>query len=298
MKKEKLLKYAKYFGWILLGNLLYSFAIEAIVVPNGIVTGGITGVSLYIEKLTGIKNFNLILLWIFTVIILAIGYIVLGKEVALQSVTSALIYPVCRTLCLALNVATWLQFNDPWIQIITAGLLIGVGLGFIIKVNASTGGMDTIALVFHKYCKLLTVGAYLVVLDVGVMTIQIPTAGLENFIFGIAMALVYTYAIDKVVMTGKSKVELLIVSNKQEEVRNLITYEYDRTVTFLHSRTGYLNHEIDTILTIVDLRELNKLKDHIYQLDPGAFIIVNKVSEVSGRGFTVNKKYKNNNNVS
>ena len=298
MDKQKLFKYAKYFGWILLGNLLYSFAIESIVVPYGIVTGGITGVSLYIEKLTGIENLNILLLWIFTFAVLFIGLIILGKEVFLQSLTSALIYPICRTFFLALTVSTWMEFNDPWIQIISAGLLIGVGLGLIIKVNASTGGMDTIALIFHKYCKLLTVGAYLVALDVVVMTVQIPTAGLENFIFGIVLALIYSYAIDRVVMIGKNKVELLIISNKQEDVRNIITFEYDRTVTFLHSKTGYLNHEIDTILTIVDIRELNKLKDRIYQLDPGAFIIVNKVSEVSGRGFTTVKKYKNNDIVS
>ena len=144
----------------------------------------------------------------------------------------------------------------------------------------------------------MTVGAYLVVLDVGVMSVQIGTSGLENFIFGIAMALIYTFTIDKVIMFGKNKVELLIISNKQDQVRNLITYEFDRTVTFLHSKTGYLSHEIDTILTIVDIRELNKIKDRIYQLDQGAFIIVNKVSEVSGRGFTTNKKYKNNDIVS
>lgn len=292
MDKKKILKYSKYFGWILLGNILYSFAIQAIVVPYGIITGGITGVSLYIEKLTGIQDINIALLWVFTVIILLIGYLVLGKEVALQSVTSALIYPVCRTIFMALHVETWFVLTDSWIQVISAGTLIGVGLGLIIKVNASTGGMDTIALIIHKYCKLLTIGAYLVLLDILVMTVQIPTAGLENFIFGIILAVIYSVVIDKVVMVGNSKVELLIISNKQEEVKNMIINEFDRGVTFLHSKTGYLNHEIDTILTIVDIRELNNIKEKIYQLDSGAFVVVNKVSEVAGRGFTTSKKYK------
>ena len=301
--KEKILKYAKYFGMIVLGNVLYSFAIEAIVKPYNIVTGGMTGISIYIAKLTQFTDPNLlwindwlddVYLWILTAVILVIGFIVLGKELALQSLASAIVYPICRAIFQIMNVSTWLQFENPWIQILVAGGLIGVGLGLIIKVNASTGGMDTIGLVIHKYCKLFTVGAYLIMLDGLVMGIQLLTVPLENFIFGIALAFVYSFAIDKVVMMGKNKVELLIVSNKQEEVRNLITYEYDRTVTFLHSKTGYLNHEIDTILTIVDMRELNKLKDQIYDLDPGAFIIVNKVSEVSGRGFTSNKKYKNN----
>ena len=305
--KNNVIKYLKYFGMILLGNILYSFAIEAIVKPYKIVTGGMTGISLYLAELTQFTEGNLvwlndwlddIYLWIFTVIILVIGFIILGKELALQSLASAIIYPICRAVFQVMNVDTWFTLVDPWIQVILAGGLIGIGLGLIIKVNASTGGMDTIGLVIHKYCKLLSVGTYLVILDGIVMGIQLPTAGLEKFIFGIVLAFIYSFAIDKVVMFGKNKVELLIVSNKQEEVRNLITYEYDRTVTFLHSKTGYLNHEIDTILTVVDMRELNRLKDHIYELDPGAFIIVNKVSEVSGRGFTTTKKYKNTDIVS
>ena len=303
--KSKILKYLKYFGMIVLGNLLYSFAIEAIVKPYDIVTGGMTGISIYLAKLTPFTDPNLlwmndwlddVYLWVLTAVILVIGFIILGKELALQSLASAIVYPLCRAFFQVLNVASWewFKFENPWIQILVAGLLIGVGLGLIIKVNASTGGMDTVGLVIHKYCKVFSVGAYLIMLDGLVMGIQLISVPFENFIFGIALAFIYSFAIDKVVMIGKNKVELLIISNKQEEVRNLITYEYDRTVTFLHSKTGYLNHEIDTILTIVDIRELNKIKDQIYALDPGAFIVVNKVSEVSGRGFTTNKKYKNN----
>lgn len=286
-------KYLKYFSLILLGNILYSFAIEAIVKPNKIITGGITGISLYLGEITPLHD--QVYLWGFTIIILVVGYLILGKEVALQSIVSSMIYPLCRLFFEFVNADTWFQLTDSWIQVISAGIIIGVGLGLIIKVNASTGGMDTIGLILHKYCKLLTVGAYLVILDVAVMATQIPAMaeeGLQKFIFGLIMALIYTFMIDKVVMAGKNKVELLIVSNKQDDVRNLIITKYDRTVTFLHSKTGYLNHEIDTILTIVDIRELNKIKDNIYQLDPGAFIVVNKVSEVAGRGFTTTKKYK------
>lgn len=299
--KSNILKYIKYFLLILLGNVLYSFAIEAIVKPNNIVTGGITGISIYLEKITPLSDD--FYLWLFTFIILAIGFIVLGKELALQSLASSIIYPICRKIFEVLEVHKLfehdlLRLDNQWVQIIGAGVLIGVGLGLIIKANASTGGMDTIGLVIHKYWKVLTVGGYLMVLDAAVMLIQFNTSGLEALIFGIVLAFIYSFMIDKVVMIGKNKVELLIVSNKQEEVRNLITYEYDRTVTFLHSKTGYLNHEIDTILTIVDIRELNRIKEQIYELDSGAFIIVNKVSEVSGRGFTSTKKYKNNSIVS
>ena len=289
MNKQKVLKYLKYFGLILLGNILYSFGIKAIIEPNEIVTGGVTGLSLFLARTYDIDSTLLVAL--FTLVIFIAGFFILGKELAAQTLASSIIYPICLWF-FGLFDLSFVSINDPWLQIIVAGVIIGVGLGLIMRANASTGGMDTIGLIIHKYCKIASIGAYLLILDTVVMFTQAPSAGLENFIFGIVLAIVYSFTIDKVMLAGKSKVELLIISNKQEEVRNLIINEYDRTLTYLHSKTGYLNHEIDTILTVVDIRELNKIKEQIYALDAGAFIVVNKVSEVSGRGFTTIKKYK------
>lgn len=289
MNKQKVMKYLKYFGLILLGNILYSFGIKAIIEPNQIVTGGVTGLSLFLARTYDIDS--TLLVAIFTFVIFIAGFLILGKELAAQTLASSIIYPICLWF-FGLFDLSFVSINDTWLQVIVAGVIIGTGLGLIMRANASTGGMDTVGLIIHKYCKIASIGAYLLILDTVVMFTQAPSAGLENFIFGIVLALVYSFTIDKVMLAGKSKVELLIISNKQEEVRNLIINEYDRTLTYLHSKTGYLNHEIDTILTVVDIRELNKIKEQIYALDAGAFIVVNKVSEVSGRGFTTIKKYK------
>ena len=289
MNKQKVLKYVKYFGLILLGNILYSFGVKAIIEPNQLVTGGVTGLSLFLARTYNIDS--TLLVAIFTLVIFIAGFLILGKELAAQTLASSIIYPICLWF-FGLFDLSFVSINDTWLQVIVAGVIIGTGLGLIMRANASTGGMDTVGLIIHKYCKIASIGAYLLILDTVVMFTQAPSAGLENFIFGIVLALVYSFTIDKVMLAGKSKVELLIISNKQEEVRNLIINKYDRTLTYLHSKTGYLNHEIDTILTVVDIRELNKIKEQIYALDAGAFIVVNKVSEVSGRGFTTIKKYK------
>ena len=290
MNKENVKKYLKYFSLILLGNIFYSFGVKAIIEPNQLVTGGITGISLYLGRLYNINS--TILISIFTFLIFVAGFFILGKELAAQTLASSIIYPICLVFFDSIDVSFMSQITDSWLQIICAGLIIGFGLGLIMRANASTGGMDTVGLIIHKYCKLLTVGGYLIILDILVMFTQIPSAGLEKFIFGIVLAIIYSISIDKVMLAGKSKVELLIISNKQEDVRNMIIHEFDRGVTFFHSKTGYLNHEIDTIMTVVDIRELNKIKERIYALDSGAFIVVNKVTEVAGRGFTSVKKYK------
>ena len=289
MNKKNIFKYFKYFALIILGNILYSFGVKAIIEPNQLVTGGVTGLSLFLARTYNIDS--TLLVAIFTLVIFIAGFLILGKELAAQTLASSIIYPICLWF-FGLFDLSFVEINDPWLQVIVAGVIIGTGLGLIMRANASTGGMDTVGLIIHKYCKIASIGAYLLILDTIVMFTQAPSAGLEKFIFGIVLAIVYSITIDKVMLAGKSKVELLIISNKQEEVRNLIINEYDRTLTYLHSKTGYLNHEIDTILTVVDIRELNKIKEQIYALDAGAFIVVNKVSEVSGRGFTTIKKYK------
>ena len=289
MNKKNIFKYFKYFALIILGNILYSFGVKAIIEPNQLVTGGVTGLSLFLARTYNIDS--TLLVAIFTLVIFIAGFLILGKELAAQTLASSIIYPICLWF-FGLFDLSFVEINDPWLQVIVAGVIIGVGLGLIMRANASTGGMDTIGLIIHKYCKIASIGVYLLVLDTIVMFTQAPSAGIDKFIFGIILALIYSIMIDKVMLAGKSKVELLIISNKQEEVRNLIINEYDRTLTYLHSKTGYLNHEIDTILTVVDIRELNKIKEQIYALDAGAFIVVNKVSEVSGRGFTTIKKYK------
>ena len=289
MNKKNIFKYFKYFALIILGNILYSFGVKAIIEPNQLVTGGVTGLSLFLARTYNIDS--TLLVAIFTLVIFIAGFLILGKELAAQTLASSIIYPICLWF-FGLFDLSFVEINDPWLQVIVAGVIIGVGLGLIMRANASTGGMDTIGLIIHKYCKIASIGVYLLVLDTIVMFTQAPSAGIDKFIFGIILAIVYSIMIDKVMLAGKSKVELLIISNKQEEVRNLIINEYDRTLTYLHSKTGYLNHEIDTILTVVDIRELNKIKEQIYALDAGAFIVVNKVSEVSGRGFTTIKKYK------
>ena len=289
MNKKNIFKYFKYFALIILGNILYSFGVKAIIEPNQLVTGGVTGLSLFLARTYNIDS--TLLVAIFTLVIFIAGFLILGKELAAQTLASSIIYPICLWF-FGLFDLSFVEINDPWLQVIVSGVIIGVGLGLIMRANASTGGMDTVGLIIHKYCKIASIGVYLLVLDTIVMFTQAPSAGIDKFIFGIILALIYSIMIDKVMLAGKSKVELLIISNKQEEVRNLIINEYDRTLTFLHSKTGYLNHEIDTILTVVDIRELNKIKEQIYVLDAGAFIVVNKVSEVSGRGFTTIKKYK------
>ena len=289
MSKEKLISASKYFGLIILGNLLYAFGIMVFIEPHNLITGGITGVSLFLHYQLG---WNLsIVIGFFNILFFFIGLFFIGKKFALNTLASSLLYPLCVAIFELLNLE-FFYLSDIWLNVICGGLIIGCGLGIIMRSGASTGGIDVLAILVVKKIKYLSLGTALLFLDVFVMLIQLPSAGLEKFIFGAILAIAYSFAIDKVMMSGKNRVQLLINSNKREEIQNMIMKKLDRGVTLLHGQTGYFKHDVDLILSVIDFRELATVKAYIYSVDPNAFIIVSKVSEVSGRGFSIDKVHE------
>jgi uncharacterized membrane-anchored protein YitT (DUF2179 family) len=201
MNKQKVLSLIKYISLIILGNFLYSFGIMVFIEPHNLITGGMTGVSLFLHYQLG-WNLSIIILC-FNILFFLIGLIFVGKKFALNTLASSLIYPICVLLFENLDLQ-FFHLNDIWLNVICGGLIIGAGLGIIMKSGASTGGVDVLAIIVVRYLKQLSVGTTLLFLDVLVMLIQLPSAGLEKFIFGAILAVVYSFAIDKVMLSGKT----------------------------------------------------------------------------------------------
>ena len=296
--RRRLLKILKYFLIIVIGNTLYAFGVRAFIEPSGLITGGCTGISLFLSR---ILHFDFIpdnmllpiISFLLNFIFFLVGLIFIGKKFALTTLASTIVFPIITAILgwIPLDI---FHLEDTWLNLICAGVIIGTGLGLIVRSGASTGGMDIPAILINRKMKFISIGTALIFFDVVAMIIQVPTAGFENFIYGAILAIVYSMSIDKVMLMGKNKIKLLIISQKQKEIKECIMHEFDRGVTLIHSQTGYLKEEVDTILTIVDVREMANLKDRIDIIDPDAFLIINKVNEVSGRGFTTSKVYHEN----
>lgn len=299
-KRKRLLKILKYFAIIVLGNSLYAFGVRAFIEPSGLITGGCTGISLFLSRTLHISfipdNMLLpIISFILNAIFFFIGLIFIGKKFALTTLASTIIFPIVTAILGLVDLSVF-YLDDIWLNVICAGVIIGVGLGFIVRSGASTGGMDIPAILINRKVKFISIGTALIFFDCVAMIVQIPTAGFENFIFGAILAVIYSGSIDKVILFGKTKIQMLIISKHQVEIQQMIMTEFDRGVTLMHSQTGYLKEEIETILTVVDMRELAKVKDRVTEIDPDAFLVINKVNEVAGRGFTTKKVYHEHTN--
>lgn len=274
--------------FVVLGNLLHALAVTLFLLPSGLVTGGTTGIALIINHLWDISISGFVL--IFNVIMLLVGWIVLGKGFAMTTLASSFLYPFFLELCKRI-IGDVVLTDDLLLCTVFFGIGVGIALGIVIRSGSSTGGMDIPPLVLNKLFGVpVSVGLY--AFDFCIIVMQVLIRPIENVLYGVVLVIIYTVVLDKMLLLGTSRVEVKIVSEKHEEIGNAILTQVDRGVTLLHSEGGYLHKESQLILSVVSNRELIKVERLVREIDPECFMVVNKVSEVRGRGFSINKKYR------
>ena len=171
------------------------------------------------------------------------------------------------------------------------GLGIGISLGIVIRSGASTGGMDIPPLILKKTLR-IPVSASMYAFDVCILLSQALFRPAENILYGIVLVLIYTLVLDKMLLMGATRTEVKIVSRNSDEIRNAILKQIDRGVTLLDGEGGYLHNKTQIVLSVISNRELPKVEKLIHAIDPESFMIVSRVSEVSGRGFSMKKRYQ------
>ena len=282
--KEKIQKLAL----VILGNTIYCIGVVAFILPLELITGGTTGLGLIVNYFADVplELFTAI----FNISMFVLAWFVLGAEFALTTMVSTFYYPVILGVFQRIEAFSHLT-DDPLLGTICAGLLIGVGLGIVIRAGASTGGMDIPPLILNKKLGLsVSVGLY--AFDFAVLLGQMLFRDTEKSLYGIILVVIYTVVMDKVLVSGKSRMQVKIVSDHYEEINHMIQEKLDRGSTFFLSETGYLRRDTKTVLTVVSKRQLVMLEQEIVKIDPEAFVVVSEVKEVVGYGFTKRKVYK------
>ena len=148
-----------------------------------------------------------------------------------------------------------------------------------------------VALILRKFFR-IPVSASLWAFDFTIMLAQMAFHEVEDLLYGVILLIAVSVTLNKVMLLGTSRTEVKIVSAKASEIRDAILSKVDRGVTLLHGEGGYLHQQTDVILSIVSNHELPKIENLARSIDPSCFMIINHVSEVWGRGFSVGKKYE------
>ena len=273
---------------VIIGNAMYAAVAVLFLFPSGLPTGGTTGIALLVNRLTGLSVSMFVLG--FNIVMLVVGFIFLGKKFAFTTIVSTFTYPVC--LELFGQIFANVHFTDDiWLNTIFSGLGIGGGLGSVIRMGASTGGMDIPPLILNKYFK-IPVSVSLNAFDICILLGQAILIPPEMLLYGVILVITYTTVLNKVLLLGGSKMEVKIISRNPEQIRQAIIGHLDRGLTILCAEGGYSQEDHQVLLVVVSNRELHQLERIVKNIDPESFVIVSEVREVSGRGFSLTKEHK------
>lgn len=279
INKETLKEYIT----IAFGSFFVALGVYYFMVPENLATGGISGLSIvlsnYISIPISIINFSL------NLILFIVGFIFLGKEFGGKTIFSVLILSFFMYLMETYYPVSEPVTNDTLLNLMCGIILAAIGLSIVFNQNASTGGTDIVAKILNKYFN-MDMGKGLMAADVIVVASAFFTYGLQTGIIGafgwFLNGIVVNYFID-----GFSvKNEVVIISNKHEEIKHYIFDKLDRGVTLYKAEGGYTNEEKDIIVTILDRKEYYILKKHLKIIDPNVFVTVRTVQEVYGFGFS------------
>lgn len=272
---------------ILVGNTIYALAVAMFILPNDLITGGTTGIALFLNTTLNIPV--TLFVSIFNICMFLLGWKILGKKFALTTLISSFYYPFI--LGILENIfKNEIMSNDTLLCVIFAGIMIGVAIGLVIRCGASTGGMDIPPLILNKKLGIpISISMYS--FDFFILLGQMLIRKREMVFYGILLVLIYTIVLDKVLVIGKSQIQVKIISSKFEQINNMIINKLDRGSTLIHGETGFMHNKYPIVLTVVNNRELTLLNNYVYQIDSDAFMIINKVNEVHGKGFSSEKKY-------
>lgn len=292
-KIKKLKKHASTIICVLLGNAVLAFMVAAFIMPfsDQIIMGGTTGISIFITRLLpeGFPLDAATIILILNVSLLIFGLFVLGKKFFVTTVASSILYPVM--LAGFQRIPGIDSFTDNvLLATLFAGGLLGIALGLVLRVGSSTGGTDVINLVLHKWFHLpLSLFVYLV--DITILGSQVFFSKPEALLLGIVLLVVETLVLDRVMIIGKSQIQIYVISPRHEEIRQLLLNQLEAGVTMTMIETGRLGNQQQAVLCVIPPRKLYAATELVHSVDPDAFITVTQIKEVRGQGFTKARRF-------
>ena len=271
---------------ILLGNAVLAFAIAAFTVPHGLIMGGVTGISLFLGRFLDLDVAAIVL--ILNLLALVLGLVVLGRTFLLATVGSSRLYPLLRDLTQKIPGIDALT-DDPLLASLLAGGLIGIAVGLVMRVGASTGGTDVLNLVLHKWFH-LPVSVFVYLTDFTILGGQALFSQPEQILYGVVLLVGETFPLHRVLLLGQPQVQVFAISERYEELRKKLLVELQAGVTMVMIETGCAGQRQEGVLCVIPPRKLFAAKELIHAVDPDAFITVTRIQEVRGQGFSMARR--------
>lgn len=270
---------------IALGTALTAGAFGLIVLPQGMAAGGITGLSVLLSRVLPLPVAAIV--FVLNAGLFLLGWACAGREFAFRTLLVSLLFPVLLELFQRMDILAALC-TDPLLSSLLAGGMLGFGTGLVLLGNGSCGGFDILGVVLNKKLG-LPVSLVMFLCDSTVLISQALTVGVLNTVYGVLVILVCSFTLNRVLTNGKEEGQMLIFSQKYEEIRRALLEDQDVGLTFLNGETGYQRRPIKVIVTVMPHSKIENVKKAVYGIDPTAFLLLNSTRYVGGKGYTISR---------
>ncbi|MEJ6347914.1 YitT family protein [Holzapfeliella sp. He02] len=263
---------------IVLGTEIIAISINMFEAPHSIGLGGVTGIAVLLEAVLSIPTFISVL--VLNLLMLVLAYIFLGKKTAINIALGSFLLPVLLGVTPEIKLV-----NDPFVSVIAAGAIFGVGLSILYRVNSSSGGTAVPPMIIKKYFRIKE-PITLLIIDVLVTVFNIFVTGFESFVIA-TVSLVISSAVMNYIEVGldHKKVLYIMSAEKEDQIRRAIL-EYGTTTTLFDVTGGHTGYENKMVMVIIENSDYFSMLSVIEDIDPKAFVLVYNASEVHG-GFSL-----------
>ena len=293
MDKEKVKQIVKEYALITIGSFITALGLVLFMTPSKIAAGGVSGIAVIFYHLFGFDPGYSIL--ILSLPIFFIGLKIFGKRYGFKSLYGTIVLSVgVSVLGFFLGYDGVLAYTDRTDILLSAlfgGVVIGGGLGIVMKGGANTGGTDILAQVLNRYSP-LPLGTSLFIVDGAVITVAAIVFGIEVALFAV-IAIFSTGQVINLIASGANYAKMAyIISSKHEEIREKLLQDMGLGGTLIDSRGMYTGEEKNLIMTVVRNRKISQVTHAVKAIDPDAFMIITNAAEVLGEGFVPIASYK------
>lgn len=268
---------------IILGTFLVAISFKGFFLANDIAPGGVTGIATVLASFlplgVGFISF-LVNLPLF-----ALGWKQVGWRFAVRSFIAMMLLSFFIDILPEKNLA-----GDMLLSAIFGGVIMGAGLGLVVRSGSTTGGTDLAAILVHHFAPFIPIPSILFIIDAIVVVLAALCFGLQAGLFALVTLFVTSKTLDAVIKGFNTAMQFLIISSKEQEIISRIHNELDRGCTSLRATGTYSGAKTSALLCVVSRMEAARLKKILSEVDPTAFVTVCDVHEALGEGFTYHQE--------
>ena len=280
MKSDKINKYIKEGLILIFGSLVYAVAVEVFLSPLKISPGGITGIAAALNYLWGFPTG--ILMLIFNIPIIVFGFVKFGKVFIAKSAVAVVLSSLFVDIIAGLYRPI---FFDVMLGCVFGGALIGTGLGLVMLVGASTGGIDIVVKTLNIRFSISMGRAFLIIDGAVILFAALVYRDFESALYSVIAVFVSSKVVDLILCGNLDSKAVFIITDNEEKVKKAITEQVDRGVTVLPAFGGYTGRKNNILLCVARNNEINTVRSLVIKLDRNAFFFILNAGDVIGKGF-------------